>query len=80
MQIDAEKDLASQEDVNINSEQRKAAKLKAELEKLHAEEHDCTKKLKGLNAAAEIYGERIAVTNSQESLTSKIKETKKNIT
>lgn len=77
MEIHAEKDLASEETVNTNSEQRKAAKLKGDLEKLNAQEQECNKKLKGLIVTANNHAERIPVTNSQEFLTSKIKETEK---
>lgn len=44
---------------------------------LQTEEQECNKKLKSLMATANNQADRIPVTNSQEFLTSKIKETEK---
>lgn len=75
LEIYNENDSAAEQNANTNAEQRKAAKIKGDLEKLQAQEQECNKKLKTLMVAATNHSERIPVTNTQEFLTSKIKET-----
>lgn len=75
LEIYEENDLTAEQTANTNAEQRKAAKLKGDLEKLLGQEQECNRKLKNLTLAAGNHGERMPVTNTQDFLTSKIKET-----
>lgn len=77
MEIYQENDLAAEESANVNAEQRKADKIQESLTKVQAQELECSRKLKGLIQSAENQGERVSVTNTQDYLTAKIKETEK---
>lgn len=56
---------------------RKIIQMKCCDVNVQAQEQECNKKLKGLIATANNHAARIQVTNTQEFLTSKIKETEK---